>query len=72
MGNNIREIIKENGIKATFVIERTGLSSAGFYAIANGESVPNLQTARKISKALNKPLDEVFPEENFNNQIQSS
>lgn len=71
MENNIREIIKEKGIKISFVIQKTGLSTAGFYAIANGDSVPNLQTARKISKVLNKPLDEVFPDESFNNQIQN-
>ena len=65
MSNKIKEIIKENGLKATFIIDKTGLSSAGFYAIVNCESVPNLQTARKIAKALNKHLDEVFPDEAF-------
>lgn len=65
MANKIREIIKDNGLKASFVIDRTGLSKTGFYAIANGESIPSLHTARKISKVLNKTVDEVFPEQIF-------
>lgn len=66
MSNRIKEIIKLNGLKATFIIDKTGLSSASFYAIVNSESIPNLKTARKIARALNRPLDEVFPDENFN------
>ena len=65
MSNRIKEIIKANGLKATFIIDKTGLSSASFYAIVNSESIPNLKTARKIAKALDKPLDEVFPDETF-------
>lgn len=65
MSNKIKDILKENGIKASFVIERTGLSTAGFYAIANGDSIPSLTTARKICKVLNKSIDEVFPNDSL-------
>lgn len=65
MSNKIKDILKENGIKASFVIERTGLSTAGFYAIVNGDSVPRLTSARKICKVLNKSIDEVFPNDSL-------
>ncbi len=65
MKNKILDIIKENGLKANFVIEKVGLSKSSFYSIANGNAVPGLENAIKISKALNKNLAEVFPDCNF-------
>lgn len=62
MANKIHEIIKESGIKTTFVIKKAGLSKSAFYSIANGDSIPSLISARKISNALGKSIEEVFPE----------
>ena len=65
MKNKILEIIKENGLKTNFIIKKVGLAKSSFYDIANGNSIPSLSNAIKISKALNKNLDEVFPDCNF-------
>lgn len=61
MNNNIKEIIAENDLKVKKVINDSGLSKAAFYLIANGESIPSLVNARKISSALGKTIEEVFP-----------
>ena len=61
MENNIRKIIKENGLLISYVIEKSGLAKSSLYDIMNGNSIPSLENARKISKVLNKSVDEVFP-----------
>lgn len=63
MENKVLEIIKKLGLKTSFVINKSGLSKSAFYSIAKGDSVPSLHNARKISKVLNCPLDEVFPDD---------
>lgn len=65
MKNNIKKIIDEQGIKIIFVIEKVGLARSSFYEIMNGNSVPSLANARKISSVLNEPLDKVFPNDEF-------
>lgn len=65
MNNKIKHMIDNQGLKVNFVIEKVGLAKSAFYAIMNGSSVPSLANARKISSALNKPLDEVFPNDVF-------
>lgn len=65
MKNRILDIIKENGLKTNFIIKKAGLAKSSFYDIANENSIPSLSNAIKISKALNKNLDEVFPECSF-------
>ncbi|WP_143314558.1 helix-turn-helix domain-containing protein [Clostridium sp. HBUAS56017] len=65
MKNKIHEIIIENGLKVSYVIRKAGLAKSSFYEIMRGKAIPSLANARKISQALNKPLDEVFPNDNF-------
>lgn len=67
MENEIRAIIKKRGYKVVSIIEKTGLAKSSFYEIMNGNSIPSLENARKISEALRVPLDELFPE-NFNKE----
>ncbi len=65
MNNKIHEIILKNGLKISYVIEKTGLAKSSFYEIMKGNAVPSLANARRICEVLNKPLDEVFPNDNF-------
>lgn len=65
MKNNIRNIIEKNGLKVSYVIEKTGLAKSSFYEIMNGNAVPNLINARKIAEVLMVPLDELFPKQIF-------
>ena len=61
--NNIRKIIEKNGLKITFVIEKTGISKSHFYEIMNGRAIPSLKNAIKISEVLKVSLKEIFPNE---------
>lgn len=65
MKNKIHQIISESGLKISYVIEKTGLAKSSFYEIMKGNAIPSLANARKISEVLNKPLDEVFPNDDF-------
>ncbi|QGH20697.1 helix-turn-helix transcriptional regulator [Clostridium butyricum] len=65
MKNKIKELITKKGLKVMFVIEKVGLSTSSFYEIMNGKAVPSLKNARKIAEVLNVSLDELFPEEKF-------
>lgn len=62
MANRIKEIIHKKGLKTIFVIEKTGISKSHFYEIMNGQAIPSLLNAIKISKALDVPLNELFPD----------
>ena len=68
MKNKIQKIIKDKGLKISFVIEKVGLAKSSFYEIMKGNAIPSLANARKICAVLNKPLDEVFPNDNFDKE----
>ena len=42
--------------------KKTGVSRQTIHAIENEKFDPNLETAKKIAKALNKKIDDVFPD----------
>ncbi|MGL5149515.1 MAG: helix-turn-helix transcriptional regulator [Clostridium sp.] len=65
MENNIKQIIAKNDLKVKKVISDSGLSKTAFYLIVNGESIPSLINARRISNALGLTVEEVFPDQNF-------
>lgn len=65
MNNKIQEIIKQKGLKSSYIIEKSGISRTAFYSIIAGESVPSLANARKICDALDEDVDNVFPYDKF-------
>ncbi|MEG0772872.1 helix-turn-helix transcriptional regulator [Clostridium sp.] len=71
MNNNIRQVIKEKGLKITHVITKTGLSKSSFYEIMNGNSMPSLENARIIANTIEVPLSELFPENDLRSTKQS-
>ncbi|NMA49762.1 MAG: helix-turn-helix transcriptional regulator [Tissierellia bacterium] len=60
--NKIKELAKEQDIKISEVIRKTGLSKSYVYDVINGKSTPTIGVAQKISKALNANLTDVFPD----------
>ena len=61
MSNNIREIIESTGLKIGFIAEVAGISRQNWSRLINyPEQSTNLETAIKICKALNEPLEKVF------------
>ncbi len=61
MENKIYNIIKEKGLKISYIVDKVGLAKSSFYDIMNGKSIPSLANARKICEALERNLDDVFP-----------
>ena len=58
--NNIRVLREEKGWTVRTLANRAGIP---FQTVSNYEhgTEPALSRARKVAKALNKPLDKVFP-----------
>ncbi|KAI3349066.1 helix-turn-helix transcriptional regulator [Clostridium botulinum] len=63
MENKIHAIIKEKGLKISYVLDKVGLAKSSFYDIMNGKSIPSLANARRICEVLERNLNDVFPEE---------
>lgn len=62
MSNNIFKFLRESDKTNSTIIEESGVTRSSFYAIANCNQIPRIDTALKISKALGQPVDKVFPE----------
>ncbi|KOC49968.1 helix-turn-helix transcriptional regulator [Clostridium botulinum] len=61
MRNNIKKLLKKHNVKATEIIQKTGLSRSYFYDVMKGNSIPSLIVARKIACAMDVRLEELFP-----------
>lgn len=55
----LKRILREKGIKQTFVAERIEMNIKTFCAIANGRIKLDLATAKKIADALGIKLEEL-------------
>lgn len=57
VGGRIKQYLVENGIKQTFLAEKTGMSNATISDICNGNRKIDCVEYYKICKALNVPLE---------------
>jgi transcriptional regulator with XRE-family HTH domain len=57
VGGRIKQYLAENGIKQTFLAEKTGMSNATISDICNGNRKIDCVEYYKICKALNVPLE---------------
>ena len=61
MSNNIKHIIESKGLKIRFIAESAGISRQNLSRLINyPEQSTNLETAIRICKALDEPLEKVF------------
>ena len=61
MSNNIKRIIEAKGLKIRFIAEVAGISRQNLSRLINyPDQSTNLETAIKICKALDEPLENVF------------
>lgn len=67
MDNKIREIIELKHLKISKVITNLNVAKSYFYDVMNGKTIPSLKMARKFSHEFGVPLDELFPEQKFEN-----
>jgi transcriptional regulator with XRE-family HTH domain len=57
VGGRIKQYLAENGIKQSFLAEKTGMSNATISDICNGNRKIDCVEYYKICKALNVPLE---------------
>lgn len=67
--NRIRDFSKQNNIKISQVIKQANISKSFLYDIMNNKSDPTLKNARKIASALQATVDEIFPYETEDQQV---
>lgn len=63
LGNRIKLYMEKNGIKQTFLSNKTGISPQTISAILNGNRKIEAVEYFKICKALNIPLESMFSED---------
>jgi len=58
--NSIDQLIRESGISIMAFSKIAGVSYCQIIRIIKDKSTPTLLTAMKISKALDRPIEEIF------------
>ena len=60
INKNIKEFLEEHGIRQTDLAKNSGISRQALNNICSNRSLPSLETAFLISRALNTPLENIF------------
>ena len=63
MKNRIKEVAKIQGVKASCMAKTIGISRSFMYDLINEKCTPSVDTAKKIAKILNTPIEELFVDE---------
>ena len=63
MKNRIKEVAKIQGIKTSCMAKTIGISRYFMYDLINEKCTPSVDTAKKIAKILNTPVEELFLDE---------
>ena len=60
--NNIKNIIKSKGLKASWVCEQINLNPSVLSLYCSGARIPNQKRLRQLAKVLNTSIKELFPD----------
>ena len=60
VGNRVREVRKGKGITQADLAEQVGVARVSILSIEKGRYIPTIETALKISHALDMSLEELF------------
>ncbi|HLO13197.1 MAG TPA: helix-turn-helix transcriptional regulator [Anaerolineales bacterium] len=60
VGNQIKELRSILGMTQAQLAEMVGVARVSIIAIETGRYIPTIETALRISKALNAPVDQIF------------
>ena len=60
VGNNLKEIRTKLGMTQAELAEHVGVARVSIVAIENGRFLPTIETALRISQALNVPTEKIF------------
>ena len=61
MENNIKQVIKDKGIKQTYICDKLGINESVLSLIINGKRKPSQDRIKSLAKALNTPIRVLFP-----------
>ena len=59
--NNIKQIIKDKGIKQIYICKELGINESVLSLIINNKRVPSQDRIKSLAKALNTPIRVLFP-----------
>ena len=59
--NRLKEIIKEKGIKQTFICEKLNIHPSVFSGYVKGTRKPSQKRLREISRILNTSIENIYP-----------
>ena len=61
MQNNIKQVIKEKGIKQTYICDKLGINESVLSLIINGKRKPSQDRLRALAKILNVSIKTLYP-----------
>ncbi|WP_425710659.1 helix-turn-helix transcriptional regulator [Fictibacillus sp. Mic-4] len=56
----LKELLKDNGIKQSYIAEKAGITQGTLSMIVRGKSLPTLPVAFKIASVIGKPIEEIW------------
>jgi len=60
VGNNLKELRSKLGMTQAELAEQVGIARVSIIAIENGRFIPTIETALRISQALNTSIESIF------------
>ena len=60
VGNNLKEIRSKLGMTQATLAEQVGIARVSIIAIENGRFIPTIETALRISQAINTSIENIF------------
>lgn len=60
METKLKQILKERGIKQSFIAEKAKITPGTLSKIVRGESIPSLPVAIKIARVLETTVEELW------------
>tara|TARA_R100000773_G_C4156595_1_gene76288 strand:+ start:118 stop:339 length:222 start_codon:yes stop_codon:yes gene_type:complete len=62
MKNNIKQIIKEKGIKQIYICKELGINESVLSLIINGKRKPSQDRLRALARILNVSIKDLYPD----------
>ena len=60
--NNIKKIIKEKGLKQTYICDKLGINESVLSLIINGKRKPSQDRLKALAKILNVSIKDLYPQ----------
>jgi transcriptional regulator with XRE-family HTH domain len=60
LGNNLKKILDERGLKSKFVAAKLNISPSYFSSIIKGDHIPSIELALRLEDILQIPINKMF------------